>query len=70
MKATLTVVASGGGVPTVILLEALTVLPPESVTEAVMVWLPSLRVVEKLPPLPICPSISEVYAHPKKMAMY
>ena len=35
-----------GADPTVIEIESLPVLPPESVTEVVMVWLPSLRTFE------------------------
>ena len=44
------------------LMLALPVLVPVSVTDAVMVWFPSLRVVEKLPPAPIGPLMLEVQA--------
>jgi hypothetical protein len=39
---------------------ALPVLPAASVALAVMVWVPTLRVFEKLPPVPIWPSRLEV----------
>ena len=35
-----------------------------SVAEAVIVWVPELRVLEKLPPLPMGPSILEVQVRP------
>ena len=38
--------------------------PPESVTDAVTVWVPTLSVVEKLPPLPIAPSRFETQDRP------
>ena len=47
IESTLTAVGVVGGSPTVILIEELPVAPPESVTSAVMVCVPSLRVVEK-----------------------
>ena len=40
-----------------ILAVLLPVKPPASVTEAVIVWVPEVRVLEKLPPLPREPSI-------------
>ena len=45
---------------TVMETEAVVVLPAESVTRAVMVWVPLLRVLVKLPPVPIGPSIVEL----------
>ncbi len=48
------------GEPTVMLMLSFAVFPPESVTDAVIVWIPLLRVVEKLPPVPIWPSLLEV----------
>jgi hypothetical protein len=46
--------------PTVTVIEALPVRPPESVTEAVMVCVPSLSTALKEPPVPIWPSRLEV----------
>ena len=46
--------------PTVMETLALTTFPPESVTDAVIVWTPPLSVLEKLPPVPIWPSLLEV----------
>ena len=51
---------SVGVAPTVTVTESLPGSPPESVTEAVIMWVPSLRVAEKLPPVPIGPTKSEV----------
>src|SRR3972149_3864143 len=59
MELTATVVGCVGE-PTVTETLALATFPPESVTVAVMVWVPLLSVLEKLPPVPICPSLLEV----------
>ena len=48
------------GAETVTVMEALFVLPPESVTDAVIVCVPLVNVREKLPPVPIVPSRLEV----------
>ncbi len=45
---------------TTTVMEALPVSPPESVTEAVIVCVPSLSTALKEPPVPICPSRLEV----------
>src|SRR5262245_50564338 len=34
--------------------------PPESVTDAVMMWFPLVRVLVKVAPVPICPSLLDV----------
>ena len=47
---------------TVIVTAALPVSPPESVTEAVTVWVPGVRLFEKLPPVPSALSRLEVHA--------
>src|SRR6266699_1951845 len=51
------VIVTVGGVPdrTLMLTELEVVLPAESVTRAVMAWVPLLKVREKLPPVPIWP---------------
>src|SRR5262249_8782317 len=46
--------------PTVMEVLALAVFPPESVTDAVMTWLPLLIVRVKVAPVPICPSLLDV----------
>ena len=48
------------GAFTVTVTEAVVVLPAESVTPALMVWVPLLKVRAKLPPPPIWPSRLEV----------
>ena len=55
-----TVGGSLGAALTVTVTKAVAVLPPESVTCAVIVWVPLLKVREKLPPVPIEPSMLEV----------
>src|ERR1043165_8222217 len=58
--ATPSVCVGGGALTTAIVIAALPVLPARSVTLAVMVWVPTLRDLEQLPPVPICPSRLEV----------
>src|SRR5262245_17833585 len=53
--------------PTVMEVLALAGFPPESVSDAVIVWFPLLSVLVKLAPVPICPSLLEV--HTKDDAM-
>ena len=50
------------GTVTVMFTEALVLRPPESVTLAVMVWVPALRVTERLAPVPNAPLMLEVQA--------
>ena len=45
-------------------IDALPLMPPESVALAVIVCVPGLRVRLKLPPVPICPSMLEVQTKP------
>lgn len=53
--------AGGGDALTVTETDALPVKPPLSVTDAVIVCVPTLSVREKLPPVPICPSRLDVH---------
>ena len=49
----------GGGLTTTVIV-TVPVRPAVSVALAVIVWVPLLRVLEKLPPVPIWPSMLEV----------
>src|ERR1043166_359147 len=46
---------------TVTITVALPVLPPESVTDATIVWVPGTSDVPKLPPLPMAPLMLDVH---------
>jgi len=46
--------------PTLMLVLALPGFPPESTSDAVMMWVPFVSVLVKLAPVPICPSLLEV----------
>src|SRR5215467_864942 len=54
--------------PTVMDALALAGFPPESVSDAVMVWFPLVSVLVKLAPVPIWPSLLE--AHTRRDAMF
>src|SRR5262249_40959201 len=66
MESTFTWVG-GDDAPTVMDVLALAGFPPESVSDAVMVWFPLVSVLLKLAPVPIWPSLLEV--HTRRDAM-